>query len=75
VDLGRCTPDGGNHQFKRHWSPLETPLRWQYWLAPGQIRQTLKREDARYQWPIRLWKRLPLSLANRLGPRLVRALP
>lgn len=73
-NFGRCTPGGGTHQFKRQWGGADVPLPWRHY-APGGRSATPSPDDPAYSWGPRLWRRLPLSLANRLGPRLVRYLP
>jgi FemAB-related protein (PEP-CTERM system-associated) len=75
VDLGRCTPGSGVHQFKKHWGCVEKPLHWYYWLAPGVNIPNLRASNPKFRLAIRLWKRLPLRLANWLGPRVVRSIP
>ena len=75
VDLGRCTPGSGNHEFKSRWGCEEKPLHWYYWLSPGASLPELRPSNPRYRLLVKLWKRLPLFVANRLGPRVVRALP
>jgi FemAB-related protein (PEP-CTERM system-associated) len=73
-NFGRCTPGGGTHQFKRQWGGADVPLPW-YQYAPAGLKGTPSPGDAAYSWGSRLWRWLPLPIANRLGPRLVRGLP
>jgi FemAB-related protein (PEP-CTERM system-associated) len=75
VDLGRCTPQSGTYEFKRHWVCHEKSLHWYYWLSHGSPLPELRRENPRFRLARRLWQRLPLVVANRLGPRIVRAIP
>lgn len=75
VDLGRCTPRTGNWEFKRHWGCEEKPLHWWCWLAPGERVPDLHADNPRYQLAVRMWQRLPLGVANWLGPRVVRFIP
>lgn len=75
VDLGRSTAGGGNHRFKKQWNPEEIPLAWYHWTASGNGMPQLNPENPRFRLAIRLWQRLPLALANSLGPRIVRFLP
>lgn len=75
VDLGRCTPGSGNYDFKRRWVCTEKPLHWYYWLADGIPIPQLRPDNPRYKLATRLWKRLPLKLANFFGPRIVRSIP
>jgi FemAB-related protein (PEP-CTERM system-associated) len=75
-NFGRCTPDGGTHHFKRQWGGLDVPLAWhQFVSTKGGKHATPSPDDAAYSWGPRLWRRLPLFVANRLGPRVVRFLP
>lgn len=73
-DFGRCTPGGGTHHFKRQWGGTDVPLPWQQY-APGGVKATPSPDDPAFSWGPRLWRRLPLPIANRLGPHLVRLLP
>ena len=73
-NFGRCTPGGGTHHFKRQWGAADVPLRWHQY-APGGVAATPSPHDPAFSWGPRLWRRLPLPIANRLGPRLVRFLP
>jgi len=75
IDLGRCTPGGGNYEFKRHWRPVERPLHWYYWLARGASMPNLRPDNPKFRLATEIWKRLPLAVANGLGPRLVRSIP
>jgi FemAB-related protein (PEP-CTERM system-associated) len=75
VDLGRCTPGSGNWEFKRHWGCQEKPLHWYYWLAPGARLPNMHADNPRYRLAVRAWQHLPLSVANWLGPRIVRSIP
>jgi serine/alanine adding enzyme len=75
VDLGRCTPGGGTYQFKRQWNCEERPLHWYYWLAPGASPPNLRPDNPKYKTAIWIWQHLPLSVANLLGPRIVRSIP
>ncbi len=73
-NFGRCTPGGGTHHFKRQWGGVDVPLPWcQY--SSGRTKAPPSPDDAAFSWGPRVWRRLPLSLANRLGPRVVRFIP
>ena len=75
VDLGRCTPGGGVYEFKRQWQCEEVPLHWYYWLAPGVRTPELRPSNPRFRLAVRVWQKLPLGVANWLGPRIVRSIP
>jgi serine/alanine adding enzyme len=73
-NFGRCTPGGGTHHFKKQWGGVDAPLPWRQY-ASGGVKATPSPDDPALSWGPRLWRRLPLPIANRLGPRLVRFLP
>lgn len=75
VDFGRSSPGSGTHEFKRHWMCEEIPLHWYYWLPSGAAIPELRPENPRYRLATQLWRRLPVPVANWLGPRIVRAIP
>jgi FemAB-related protein (PEP-CTERM system-associated) len=75
VDFGRCSPGSGTYQFKQQWNTKEVPLSWYYWLAPGKGVPELRPSNPKYQLAIAAWQRLPLAVANRIGPLIVRNIP
>jgi serine/alanine adding enzyme len=75
VDFGRCTPGSGTYQFKQQWNPKEIPLSWYYWLAPGVALPELRPTNPKYKLAVAAWQRLPLAVANRIGPWIVRNIP
>jgi FemAB-related protein (PEP-CTERM system-associated) len=75
VDLGRCTPGGGTHEFKRHFGCIEVPLRWYYWVAPGTSVPETRPDNPRYRLATQIWRHLPVVVANQLGPLIVRSIP
>jgi FemAB-related protein (PEP-CTERM system-associated) len=73
-NFGRCTPGSGTHVFKRQWGSRDVPLPWCQFARRGHV-ATPSPHDPAFSWGPRLWRHLPLSIANQLGPRLVRYLP
>lgn len=74
-DFGRSTRESGPWRFKRQWGADEIPLPWQYILEPGGSPPALKVSNPKFSAAIAIWKRLPLPVANLLGPRIVRCIP
>jgi hypothetical protein len=74
-NFGRCTPDGGTHRFKRQWGSRDEQLHWYQHSRGGVDAATPSPDDGAFSWGPRLWKRLPLSVATALGPRIVRYIP
>ncbi|MGC8793991.1 MAG: FemAB family XrtA/PEP-CTERM system-associated protein [Bryobacteraceae bacterium] len=75
VDFGRSTAGSGNYRFKKQWNPEEIPLAWYYWARNDEGPPGLSPDNPRFSLAIRLWRRLPLPVANLLGPPIVRYLP
>jgi FemAB-related protein (PEP-CTERM system-associated) len=73
-NFGRCTPDSGTHRFKQQWGSRDAPL-WWYQHAAGRRAATPSPDDRAFSWGPRVWRRLPLPIANALGPRVVRLIP
>lgn len=73
-NFGRCTPGSGTHRFKRQWGGRDVPLPWAQWSREGKT-ATPSPDSPRYRLAIRAWQRLPVFVANRLGPFLSRSLP
>ncbi len=74
-DFGRSTVGSGTYQFKKQWGATVKPLHWQYVLLSGKHVPQLNPSNPRFKFLIEVWKRLPLPVANWLGPRIVRHLP
>ena len=74
-DFGRSSRDSGTFRFKQQWGAQPKQLYWHYWLAEGGELPALNPSNPRYAFLITLWKRLPVFVANRLGPPIVKNLP
>ena len=74
-DFGRSTPDSGTYRFKAQWGAQPTQLHWYYWLKDGRSIPGLNPQNPKYALAIRLWQKLPLAVANLLGPHIVKHLP
>lgn len=74
-DFGRSTSGSGPHRYKMQWGSQEIPLPWSYWSPQKQQVQALNRHNPKVQLAISAWRSLPLAIANRLGPALVKHLP
>ena len=73
-DFGRSTIDGSTFAFKKQWGATPSPANWQYHVRHGTI-NAARPDNSRFNIAIRLWKRLPVAVANQLGPRIVRGIP
>ena len=72
-DFGRSTVDAGTHRFKLQWGGKSRPLYWVYPLEP--VGAADRPEGGLREAAQRTWSRLPLGIANRLGPLISPGLP
>ena len=73
-DFGRSKTGSGAYHFKRNWGFESHPLAYASWTANGAAPRDADPTSPRYQAAIAAWKRLPLPLANRIGPVIARGL-
>lgn len=74
-DFGRSSKDAPTYRFKKQWGALPVELPWHYWLKDGENLPQLNPNNPKYRLLISIWRRLPLFLANMIGPWVVRSLP
>ena len=73
-DYGRSKRGTGSFDFKKNWGFEPTPLAYEYKLLRRDTMPQNNPANPRYAAFISLWRRLPIGLANRLGPLIVRNL-
>jgi FemAB-related protein (PEP-CTERM system-associated) len=73
-DFGRSKFGTGAFAFKKNWGFTPEPLPYRYFLAPGAAIPDHNPLNPKYRLLIAAWKKLPLPLANLLGPPIVRGL-
>ena len=73
-DFGRSKLGTGAFAFKKNWGFVPAPLNYRFRLAPGASIPDINPLNPKYRLFIAAWKRLPLPLANVIGPRVVRGL-
>ena len=71
-DFGRSKTGSGAYDFKRNWGFTPEPLAYGVWTAPGAEARDADPTSAVHARRIALWKKLPLSVANRVGPFIAR---
>lgn len=70
--FGRSTRDSGTYVFKKGWGAVPVPLPYHYLLTrPGAV-PAAHQDNPLLRTMSSWWTRLPLPVANALGPRLVR---
>lgn len=73
-DFGRSKVGTGAYDFKANWGFTPEPLRYRYRLRPGAALPNLNPTNPKYRLVIEAWKRLPLPVANAIGPFIARNL-
>jgi FemAB-related protein (PEP-CTERM system-associated) len=73
-DYGRSKQDTGSYAFKKNWGFEPTPLHYEYRLYKSDSVPQNNPANAKYRLLIAAWKRMPIGLANWLGPKIVRNL-
>ena len=73
-DFGRSKLGTGSFAFKKNWGFSPAPLHYRFRLAPGTEIPDHNPLNPKYRMLIAAWKRLPLPIANAIGPHIVRGL-
>jgi FemAB-related protein (PEP-CTERM system-associated) len=71
-DFGRSKSGTGSFDFKTHWGFQPEPLHYEYHLLSGGERPSINPLNPKYRLMIATWKRLPMPLANLIGPLIAR---
>lgn len=74
-DFGRSKKDTGSYHFKRHWGFEPKELNYQCYLVNAKDTPNVSPVNPKYKLFINIWKRLPLTFTNWLGPKLIRGIP
>lgn len=75
LDLGRSFKNAGTFEFKRQWGAAPHSLPWLFIdLVPGRA-PSVDRDRSRFATLIELWKRIPVPVANVVGPWVRRRVP
>ena len=73
-DFGRSTVGSGTERFKAQWDAVASEAVWlTYSRSPGG--SDLRKESAKFQFFTQVWRRLPVPVAEWIGPTIVRGIP
>jgi FemAB-related protein (PEP-CTERM system-associated) len=73
-DYGRSKRGTGAFAFKKHWGLEPTPLAYEYWLYRRDSIPEHNPLNPKYRVLMALWRKLPIPVANVIGPHLVKSL-
>ncbi len=69
-DFGRSSYNTGTYRFKKQWGAVEHALSWEGWSAHGAAKPIVDASHGPYGRAMQLWQRLPVPIANWLGPSI-----
>jgi FemAB-related protein (PEP-CTERM system-associated) len=73
-DFGRSKLGTGAYDFKKNWGFVAQPLPYEYKLYASPSLPDNNPLNPKYALFIKVWKKLPLPVANMIGPYIVRNL-
>jgi Acetyltransferase (GNAT) domain len=73
-DFGRSKTGTGPAAFKRNWGFEPQPLTYGKYAPDGQKPREINPLDPKYRLQVQLWQKLPLWLANMMGPMIAKGL-
>lgn len=73
-DFGRSSPDSGTYKFKEQWGAGPVPLHWYYSINRGEI-PDVNPGSSRFATLSNIWKKLPVPVANFVGPWITKGIP
>ena len=73
-DYGRSKQGTGSFSFKKNWGFEPAPLHYEYCLYKRDGVPQNNPANAKYKLLIETWRRLPIGMANWLGPYVVKSL-
>ena len=71
-DFGRSKQGTGPFSFKKNWGFEPRPIANDFYLGSGSELPNINPTNKKYQLFIAAWQKLPLPVANIIGPHIVR---
>lgn len=71
-DFGRSKKETGPYAFKKNWGFEPVPIVHEFYLPNGGDMPDVNPLNPKYRLMVETWKRLPLPVANFIGPLVVR---
>lgn len=73
-DFGRSKRNSGSYSFKINWGFEPQPLHYEYRLINSLTIPDHNPSNPKYQFFIKAWQKMPLTVANLIGPHIVKNL-
>ena len=74
-DFGRSKWNSGTFRFKKPWGAIPKQLYYLYYLNSFDKVPNLDPSNPKYRTLTEVWKRLPVSIATKMGPKIRRNIP
>jgi FemAB-related protein (PEP-CTERM system-associated) len=75
LDFGRSKWNSGTFRFKEPWGAIPKQLHYLYYLNSLDNMPNLDPSNPKYRTLTKVWKRLPVSIATKMGPKIRRHIP
>lgn len=73
-DFGRSKVGTGPYSFKKNWGFTPAPITHAYYLPNGGEPPNTSPANPKYEMLIKAWQRMPLAMANLIGPFIIRGI-
>ncbi len=73
-DFGRSKEGTGPYSFKKNWGFAPEALSYEYFLVKAKAMPDINPLNPKYRFFVNSWKKLPLPVANLIGPILSKSL-
>lgn len=73
-DFARSRRDSGTYHFKQQFGAVPRQTNYQYLLNTARAAPDLNQDDPKIKLIVATWRKLPLSVANAIGPHVRRRL-
>lgn len=74
-DFGRSNKGAPTVRFKKQWGAEEKQLHWYQWTPEQTETVRIDPHSGKFSLATKVWQKLPLPLANALGPMIVKNIP
>lgn len=74
-DFGRSVRDSGTYRFKKAWGAEESQLEYVYYLNKIKGIPDTSQINKKRMIFARVWKKIPISITNNIGPFLRKSIP
>ncbi len=74
-DFGRSKKGTGAYEFKKHWGFVPRDMPYAYYLVTAREMPNVSPVNPKYTAMVNIWRKVPLFVANWLGPKIAQNIP